>query len=89
VIFFGIKIILALLDNHVIPHPTCLSAVTAKARQKTLGKEKLELNCDAKGVSVAGQRLRNSYQMGTNGILYMVDDLILPQKGQKYFFTLK
>lgn len=71
-----------MLDNHVIPHPTCLSAVTTKAKQKTLGKEKLELNCDAKGVSVSGQRLRNSYQIGTNGLLYMVDDLILPQKGQ-------
>jgi uncharacterized surface protein with fasciclin (FAS1) repeats len=72
---------LALLDNHVVPHPTCISAVTTKAKQKTLGDGKLEFDCDSRGATVSGQRLRNSYQIGTNGLLYMVDDLILPQKG--------
>ncbi|XP_065348883.1 transforming growth factor-beta-induced protein ig-h3-like [Cloeon dipterum] len=70
----------ALLENHIIPHPTCLSAVTTKTNQRTLGKEKLEFDCDSKGVSISKQKMRNNYQLGTNGVLYMVDDLIFPQK---------
>ncbi|XP_059489613.1 transforming growth factor-beta-induced protein ig-h3 [Neocloeon triangulifer] len=70
----------ALLENHIIPHPTCLSAVTTKTNQRTLGKEKLEFDCDSKGVSISGQKMRNHYQIGTNGLLYMIDDLIFPQK---------
>ncbi|KAF4520188.1 hypothetical protein B566_EDAN003901, partial [Ephemera danica] len=72
----------ALLDNHVIPHPTCLSAITSKSKLKTLGNEKLHFECDGKGVAVNGHKIRNEFLMGQNGLLYMVDDLILPDKAK-------
>jgi uncharacterized surface protein with fasciclin (FAS1) repeats len=71
----------ALLENHVIPHVTCLAAIIGEHKVRTLGSEKLVFDCDRMGTTVEGKRLRADFLMGQNGLLYMLDDLLLPDRG--------
>jgi hypothetical protein len=71
----------ALLENHVIPHPICLPAIIGEHKVRTLGSEKLKFDCDRKGITVEEKRLRSNFLMGQNGVLYMLDDLLLPDRG--------
>jgi hypothetical protein len=73
----------ALLENHVIPHPICLPAIIGEHKVRTLGPEKLTFDCDRKGTTVEQKRLRSDFLMGQNGVLYMLDDLLLPNRGNK------
>ena len=76
------RVFSALLQNHVIPHPVCLPAVIGEHKVRTLGEEKLKFDCDRKGHTVEGKRLSADFMMGQNGALYMLDDLILPNRGK-------
>jgi uncharacterized surface protein with fasciclin (FAS1) repeats len=71
----------ALLENHVIPHAICLPAIIGEHKVRTLGSEKLTFDCDRKGITVEEKRLRSDFLMGQNGVLYMLDDLLLPDRG--------
>jgi hypothetical protein len=71
----------ALLENHVIPHVTCLPAIIGEHKVRTLGSEKLIFDCDRMGITVEEKRLRSDFLMGQNGLLYMLDDLLLPDRG--------
>jgi hypothetical protein len=79
----------ALLENHVIPHAICLPAIIGEHKVRTRGSEKLTFDCDKKGITVEEKRLRSDFVMGQNGILYMLDDLLLPDRGnsEKYYKT--
>ncbi|XP_066999804.1 transforming growth factor-beta-induced protein ig-h3 [Anabrus simplex] len=72
----------ALLQNHVIPHPMCLAAILGEHKVRTTGSGRLTFDCDRKGVTVEGKRLRSDFIMGQNGVLYMVDDLLLPDRAK-------
>ena len=50
---------------------------------RTFAGKRLRLECDAQGVSVEGARLRNDFTLGNNGIVHMIDDVILPNRGTK------
>jgi hypothetical protein len=71
----------ALLEHHVIPHPICLPAIIGEHKVRSLGSEKLTFNCDKKGTTVEEKRLRSEFVMGQNGFLHMMDDLLLPDRG--------
>ncbi|XP_069696631.1 transforming growth factor-beta-induced protein ig-h3-like [Periplaneta americana] len=72
----------ALLENHVIPHPICLPAIIGEHKVRTLGAEKLKFDCDRKGTTVEEKRLRSDFLLGQNGVLYMLDDLLLPDRAK-------
>jgi uncharacterized surface protein with fasciclin (FAS1) repeats len=71
----------ALLENHVIPHVICLPAIIGEHKVRTLGPQKLTFDCDRKGITVEEKRLRSDFLMGQSGVLYMLDDLLLPDRG--------
>lgn len=66
----------------MIPHPVCLPAVLSEHRVRTLGEGRLSLDCDKRGTTVEGKRLRADFTIGRNGVLYMIDDLLLPDRGK-------
>lgn len=65
----------------MIPHPICLPAIIGEHKVRSLGSEKLTFNCDKKGTTVEEKRLRSDFVMGQNGVLYMLDDVLLPDRG--------
>ncbi|KAJ8882685.1 hypothetical protein PR048_014497 [Dryococelus australis] len=68
--------------NHVIPHPMCLPAMLGEHSARTEGSEKLQMDCDARGVTVEGSRLRPDHTLGNDGVLYMLDDVLLPDRAK-------
>ncbi|XP_063241056.1 periostin-like isoform X2 [Bacillus rossius redtenbacheri] len=72
----------ALLQNHVIPHPMCVPAVLEGQSVHTAGSEKLQLDCDRRGVTVGASRLRADLSLGRDGVLYMLDDVLLPDRAK-------
>jgi hypothetical protein len=71
----------ALLEHHVIPHPICLPGITGEHKVRSLGSEKLTFNCDKKGTMVEEKRLRSNFVMGQDGVLHVLDDVLLPDRG--------
>jgi transforming growth factor-beta-induced protein len=72
----------ALLEHHVIPHPMCLPGIIGEHKVRSLGSEKLTFNCDKKGTTVEEKRLRSDFVMGQNGVLHMLDDVLLPDRAK-------
>jgi len=73
---------LALLQNHVLVNPLCSPAIIEEHTMRTFAGKRLRLECDAQGVSVEGARLRNDFTLGNNGIVHMIDDVILPNRAK-------
>ncbi|KAK7067798.1 hypothetical protein SK128_013712 [Halocaridina rubra] len=73
---------LALLQNHVIPHVICESAITGKHRVRTISNNKLTFNCDIEGAYVETTKLRGNFNLGKNGIIHMIDDVLLPDRAK-------
>ncbi|KAK8729156.1 hypothetical protein OTU49_008657, partial [Cherax quadricarinatus] len=73
---------LALIQNHVIPHVICESAITGEHRVKTVSDNKLTFNCDIEGAFVETSKLRGNYNLGKNGIIHMIDDVLLPDRAK-------
>lgn len=74
----------ALLKHLVLPHPVCLGAVVGPHRFPTRGQERLDFDCDARGVSVEGTRFGaagGDMTLASDGIFYMLDDVPLPSRG--------
>lgn len=74
--------LLALLENHILPHVMCIPAVVGEHRVRTMGSGKVSFDCDKKGVKVANKPLRSEFTMGENGVLYVVDHVLLPDRGE-------
>nr|CAD7597941.1 unnamed protein product [Timema genevievae] len=72
----------ALLENHVIQHPMCLPAVLGEHKVRTMGEDKMVFDCDKRGVTLEGKRLRADFTMGENGVIYMVDDVLVPDRAK-------
>lgn len=73
---------LALLQNHVIPHVICESAITGEHRVRTISNNKLMFNCDIQGAYVENTKLRGNFNLGKNGIIHMIDDVLLPDRAK-------
>jgi uncharacterized surface protein with fasciclin (FAS1) repeats len=71
----------ALLENHVIPHVMCLPVITEEYRAKSVGSGRLGFDCDEKGHSVETKRLAGDFILGNNGVVYMLDDVLIPDRG--------
>lgn len=73
---------LALLQNHVLVHPLCSAAIIDEHSMRTFAGNRLRLECDGQGVSVEGSRLRNNFVLGSNGLVHMLDDVLLPNRAK-------
>ena len=73
---------LALLQNHVLVHPLCTAAIIDDHSMRTFAGNRLRLECDSQGVSVDGARLRNDYVLGSNGLVLMIDDVLIPNRAK-------
>ena len=76
-----IRFVSAILQNHVIPHVICESAITGEHRVRTLADNRLTFNCDIDGVYVEDTKMRGDFSLGKNGIVHTIDDVLLPDKG--------
>ena len=75
--------VLALLENHVIPHVMCMPVITDEFKARTIGPEKVAFDCDAeKGHVVEGRKVVGDYILGENGVLYMLDDVLIPDRSK-------
>ncbi|XP_045105494.1 serine-rich adhesin for platelets-like [Portunus trituberculatus] len=72
----------ALIQNHIIPHVICESAVTGEHRVTTTSKDKLMFSCDIDGTYVETTKMRGNFNLGQNGIIHMIDDVLLPDRAK-------
>ncbi|KAG0719010.1 Periostin [Chionoecetes opilio] len=72
----------SLIQNHVIPHVICESAVTGEHRVSTVSKEKLTFSCDIDGTYLEKTKMRGNFNLGQNGIIHMIDDVLLPDRAK-------
>ncbi|XP_024947754.1 transforming growth factor-beta-induced protein ig-h3 [Cephus cinctus] len=72
----------ALLANHIVAHPVCLPGVISEHRVKSLGPHKLTLNCTSRGPTIERRRLHQDLLHGKNGLVYMVDDVLFPDRAK-------
>ncbi|XP_050698779.1 transforming growth factor-beta-induced protein ig-h3-like [Eriocheir sinensis] len=73
---------LALIQNHVIPHVICESAVTGEHRVSTVSRDRLTFSCDISGTFVETTKMRGNFNLGQNGIVHMIDDVLLPDRAK-------
>ncbi|XP_018020853.1 uncharacterized protein LOC108677189 isoform X2 [Hyalella azteca] len=73
---------LALIQNHIIPHVICESAITGEHKVRTVSSNKLTFNCDISGAYVETSKLRGNFNLGKNGIIHILDDVLLPDRAK-------
>ncbi|KAB7507990.1 Periostin, partial [Armadillidium nasatum] len=73
---------LALLQNHVIPHVICESAITGEHKVRTMSSNKLTFTCDIDGAYVETTKLHGEFNLGKNGIVHVIDDVLLPDRAK-------
>ncbi|XP_054270293.1 transforming growth factor-beta-induced protein ig-h3-like [Macrosteles quadrilineatus] len=71
-----------LLDNHIVPHAMCTPAIIDEHKVRTLGSGKVTIGCDRKGVKVDDNRLRADFTLGLNGVIYLVDNVLMPDRAK-------
>lgn len=76
-----------LLENHVLSHMMCIPAVVGEHKVKTVGSEKLVFDCDKKGAKVNNKRLTPEYTLADNGVLYVINDVLMPDRGEHFLST--
>ncbi|ODM95792.1 Transforming growth factor-beta-induced protein ig-h3 [Orchesella cincta] len=72
----------ALLENHVIPHAMCMPVITEEYRAKSIGPARIAFDCDARGNTVENKRLSGELILGNNGVVYMLDDVLIPDRAR-------
>lgn len=60
----------------------CIPAVVGEHKVKTVGWEKLVFDCDKKGAKVNNKRLTPEYTLAGNGVLYVINDVLIPDRGE-------
>ncbi|OXA51118.1 Transforming growth factor-beta-induced protein ig-h3 [Folsomia candida] len=74
---------IALLENHVVPHVMCTPVITEEYKARSISPSgRLTFDCDEKGHSVEGKKLSGEFILGQNGIVYMVDDVLIPDRAR-------
>jgi len=70
------------IKNHVIPHALCLPAIIGLHKIRTGSNEKISFDCTKREHFLEGRRIKNLLTMGNNGMAYMIDDVLLPDKAK-------
>lgn len=74
------------MKRHVIPHTICPLALTAEHNLKTYSGENIKLICNTTGMFINGAKITGETIFGANGIINVVDDILIPDSGIVYFY---
>lgn len=44
-------------------------------------------DCDRRGVKVGDNRLNYDFTLGLNGVIYLIDNVLIPDRGKDLFLT--
>lgn len=59
----------------------CMPVITEEYKARSVGPAKVNFDCDDRGHTVEGKRLTGEMILGNNGVVYMLDDVLIPDRG--------
>jgi len=60
-----------------------MPVITDEYKARSIGPEKVAFDCDPdKGHIVDGRKVVGDFILGENGVLYMLDDVIIPDRSE-------
>ena len=72
-----------LLRYHIVEHNLCSAAVLGRARLPTLEGQRLNLTCGADDrLHVNGNAVSQADIMATNGVIHVLNDILVPDSGK-------
>lgn len=81
-LLYNILFRLALIAHHIVTHPVCVPNIISEYHASTMQRQELKLNCGPYGLIVDNANIRNEMYHGKNGLLYVVDRVLLPDRGK-------
>lgn len=73
--------LIKLLNNHILPNVICSSAIQGKSKSKNLMNRFVNLTKEADDkIFVNGAQAVETDVMATNGVLYVIDDVLVPDE---------
>nr|XP_012138267.1 PREDICTED: periostin isoform X1 [Megachile rotundata]XP_012138268.1 PREDICTED: periostin isoform X2 [Megachile rotundata] len=79
----------AMIAHHIVTHPVCMSNVISEYHAPTMQQQLLTLNCGPHGPIVDHANLRNEMYHGENGMLYILDRVLLPDRAKSIMDLMK
>ena len=77
------------LKNHILPNVVCSSVIQGDTKTPNMLKKYTNLTRDVDDKLYAnGVQIVNTDIMGTNGVLYIIDDVLLTDEGTLYLHEL-
>jgi transforming growth factor-beta-induced protein len=59
-----------------------MPVITEEYKARTIGPKRVAFDCDDRGYTVEGRKIMSDYTLGYNGIVYMLDDVLLPDRAR-------
>lgn len=72
---------IALIAHHVVTHPVCVPNIISEYHATTMQQRDLILNCGPHGPIIDHASLKSEMYHGQNGLLYILDHVLLPDQG--------
>ncbi|CAK9804489.1 Transforming growth factor-beta-induced protein ig-h3 [Anthophora quadrimaculata] len=72
----------ALIAHHIVTHPVCVPNIISKYYVDTMQRQKLTLNCGTHGPIVNNANLQSEMYHGRNGLMYVLDRVLLPDQAK-------
>ncbi|XP_076640726.1 periostin [Halictus rubicundus] len=79
----------ALIAYHIVTHPVCVPNVISEYRATTIQQQELTLNCGPHGTIVNQANLKTEMYHGKNGLLYILDRVLFPDRAKSIMESLK
>ncbi|XP_068971368.1 transforming growth factor-beta-induced protein ig-h3 isoform X2 [Bombus flavifrons] len=79
----------ALIAHHIVTHPVCVPNIISEYHASTMQRQELKLNCGPYGPIVDNANIRNEMYHGKNGLLYVVDRVLLPDRAKTILDVIK
>ncbi|XP_031839644.2 transforming growth factor-beta-induced protein ig-h3 [Nomia melanderi] len=72
----------ALIAHHIVTHPVCVPNIISEYHATTMQQQDLTLNCGPRGPIVDHANLNDEMYHGKNGLLYILDRVLLPDRAR-------
>ncbi|XP_076235758.1 transforming growth factor-beta-induced protein ig-h3 [Calliopsis andreniformis] len=72
----------ALIAHHIVTHPVCVPNIISEYHATTMQQQDLTLNCGPHGAIVDHANLKSEMYHGKNGLLYILDRVLLPDQAK-------
>lgn len=73
----------------MLPHFICTPAIIGEHKVQSLGANKVTFDCDRNGVKMESNHVHADFTMGSNGIIYVIDDVLVPNRGKMFSYLFK